>query len=333
MGVIGIAVIGRNEGERLRRALRSAMATGAPVVYVDSGSRDGSVEIAHAAGATVLELGASAPFTAARARNEGFEQLSASVPGLQYVQFLDGDCELQAGWLDRAAEALERDDSLAAVCGQIREARPEAGIYHRLGALEWQRAPGEIGACGGNFMVRAAAFRSVGGFRADVIAAEDDELCFRLRRAGGKIVCLDADMALHDMAMERFGQWWQRAKRAGHAYAQGAALHGATEERHFVRDCRRIWFWGLLLPVAALGLAWPTRGVSLWLLGAYPAQVGRMYASGRRRGWSRYDALAYGAFMMLGKFPGLIGMLTYRARRALGRSMTIIEHKGRGSAT
>jgi glycosyltransferase involved in cell wall biosynthesis len=39
---VAIVVIGRNEGERLKRCLRAALAATATVVYVDSGSVDGS---------------------------------------------------------------------------------------------------------------------------------------------------------------------------------------------------------------------------------------------------------------------------------------------------
>ena len=330
--VVGIVVIGRNEGERLRVSISSALRARMPVVYVDSGSRDGSVAVARSLGASVIEMERTAPFSAGRARNAGFELLLSGARSIRYVQFLDGDCELMDGWIEHGVAELGRDPGVSAVCGHIREARPTANLYHRLGAMEWQKEPGDIRACGGNFMVRKDAFREVGGFRADVIAAEDDELCLRLRRAGGRIVHLNCDMVVHDMAMDRFGQWWQRARRAGHAYAQGTALHGDSIERHFVRDSQRIWFWGLALPVVALGLAWPSNGLSLALLGAYPLQVGRLYVDGRRRGWARYDALVYAVFTMLAKFPGLFGMITYYVRRGLRRAMTIIEHKGGGIA-
>src|SRR4051794_959052 len=91
---VGIVVIGRNEGERLRRCLLSVIGTGRAVAYVDSGSSDGSVELAKRLGATVVELDMSRPFTAARARNAGFERLTQVAPDLAYVQFVDGDCEI-----------------------------------------------------------------------------------------------------------------------------------------------------------------------------------------------------------------------------------------------
>src|SRR4051794_38450615 len=68
---VGVVVIGRNEGQRLVRCLQSLTPAGAPVVYVDSGSTDGSVQRARELGAKVIELDRSIPFSASRARNTG----------------------------------------------------------------------------------------------------------------------------------------------------------------------------------------------------------------------------------------------------------------------
>jgi GT2 family glycosyltransferase len=323
----GIVVIGRNEGERLRACLSSVSGAGVPVVYVDSGSTDGSPALAASLGALVLELDPARAFSAARARNEGFQRLAEVVPGLSIVQFVDGDTEIVPDWLDRGVAELVARSELVIVCGRVLEKNPEASIYNRLCALEWQKIPGEIPGCGGIFMARAEPFRAVGGFRSDVVAGEEDELCLRLRRQGGKIVFLDGDMARHDAAMTRFSQWWQRARRGGHAYAQGAALHGRSEDRHAVRDCQRLWFWGLLLPLLIVVSLWPTRGISAALLLLYPAHLLRIYWTGRRRGWSGRDARLYAVFTVLAKFPGLAGMMTFHLRRWRGKPMTLIEHK------
>ncbi len=48
---IGVVAIGRDEGERLERCLRSVRAPGRTLVYVDSGSSDGSVALAERLGA------------------------------------------------------------------------------------------------------------------------------------------------------------------------------------------------------------------------------------------------------------------------------------------
>jgi GT2 family glycosyltransferase len=325
----GIVVIGRNEGERLHRCLAALRAVAVPRVYVDSCSHDGSAAWARGQGVDVLELDGSRPLSAARARNEGFAHLLARHPGLDFVQFLDGDCELHPGWLEAAAAALAAQGALGAVCGRVRERAPEASIYNLLCNLEWQKQPGPIEACGGNFMVRAAVFRAVGGFDPAVMAAEDDEFCLRLRAAGFEVMALDADMVWHDAALLRFAQWWTRSRRAGMAYAQGAAMHGASPSRHFRRECRRIWFWGLGLPAASLLLAAPTLGASLWGFAGYPWLGLRIYRTGRRRGWSPREARLYALFTVLGKSPELVGMLAYHhLTRWQKRAATLIEHKG-----
>jgi GT2 family glycosyltransferase len=331
MNACGIVVIGRNEGERLRACLTSVMAAGLPVVYADSGSTDGSPALAASLGATVIELDPLREFSAARARNEGFGRLLELAPGIARVQFVDGDCELIDGWMGRGSAELDQRPDAMIVCGRVLEKHPERSRYNRLCALEWQKPTGEIPSCGGIFMIRAETFRALSGFREDVVAAEEDELCLRLRRQGGKILQLDADMVWHDAAIFTFAQWWRRALRAGHAYAQGASLHGSSEDRHFVRDCRRIWFWGLVLPILALAPAWPTRGLSLVLLLLYPLQILRILRAGRARGWSGRDARLYAVFAVLSKFPGLMGLLGYYGRRWRRKPLTIIEHKQVGT--
>ena len=232
---LGVVVIGRNEGERLLRCLRSVTAQAATLVYVDSGSTDGSVMAARDCGATVVQLDTTQPFTAARARNRGFQVLCEISGAVELVQFVDGDCELVEGWNDKAFALLAAREDVAVVCGRRRERFPDGSIYNRLCDIEWDTPIGEALACGGDAMMRAAALEQVGGFRDELIAGEEPELCVRLRALGWHIWRLDAEMTLHDAAMTRFSQWWRRSKRAGFAFAEGAHLHGASQERH----CRR----------------------------------------------------------------------------------------------
>jgi GT2 family glycosyltransferase len=329
---IGIVIIGRNEGERLVRCLRSVADAGAAIIYVDSGSTDDSVANAHQAGATVVTLYPNVRFSAARARNAGYKRLIELDPNVEYVQFIDGDCEVVGDWIGRSVQELTGRPGTAVVCGNVIERHPDASVYNRLCQLEWQRIPGEIEHCGGIFAIRTRAFDQVGGFRDDVIAGEEPELCIRLRAAGWKIVHVDADMVWHDTAMFRFSQWWTRARRSGHAYAQGAAIHGRSPARHCVRDCNRIWLWGVAIPTLALLAAYWTRGVSLLLLGLYPLLALRIYRYGRRRGWRSVEALTYAAFTVLAKFPGLLGMLQFHRARLLGHRPVLIEYKEQAHA-
>jgi hypothetical protein len=167
-------------------------------------------------------------------------------------------------------------------------------------------------------MMRVAAVIGVGGFNAALIAGEEPELCLRLRRDGWKIWRLPNDMALHDIAMTRFSQWWKRARRAGHAYAEGVAMHGAGPERYNVVETRRALVWGLGVPVAALaGMA-----VTPWALGLlllWPAQVVRLRARGVD--WAR------AFFLTLCKLPEAQGVIGYYLGRLKGRPSELIEYK------
>ncbi len=325
---VGLVAIGRDEGERLIRCLDSTVGQTRRIVYVDSGSTDGSREAARARGAEVVELDLSEPFTAARARNAGLKQLLEEDPDLRYVQFVDGDCEVVADWLPKARAALEARPELAVVCGRRRERYPEASIYNLLADLEWETPIGDARACGGDAMFRIEAFRQVGGFDPTLIAGEEPELCVRLRASGWKIQRIDAEMTLHDAAMTRFGQWWKRHVRAGHAYAEGAARHGKGPDRHGVRPSLSNWFWGLLLPIAVLGLAWPTRGLSLLALFGYPLIAWRASRRYRQPERPPKTAVIYGLSCAISKFPQVIGQLRYWIGRLIGRRSALIEYKG-----
>lgn len=325
LGNIGVVVIGRNEGERLKRCFFSLGEAASRGVYVDSGSTDASVATARAMAIEVVELDVRLPFTAARARNEGFRRLLEIAPGIAYVQFVDGDCEVVAGWIEKAVTWLEAHPDVAVACGRRRERHPDRSIYNLLCDIEWDTPVGEAKACGGDALMRVGAFKSVNGYRADMIAGEEPELCVRLRSIGGRIWRLDQEMTLHDAAMTRFGQWWNRSVRSGYAYAQGVALHGAARpERYCVRETRSIWLWALGIPVLMSGLSPWLKGWAFALLLIYPLQVVRIAARGGR---SMRDNFWHATFLVLGKFPEFLGQIKFLLHRRLGGKAQLIEYK------
>lgn len=330
MTLIAAIVIGRNEGARLERSLATLQGQVAPLIYVDSGSSDASVAVARAAGAVVVELSPDTPFTAARARAEGMEALQAmakagSAP--EYVQFIDGDCELVSGWLAAGLNAFSADPKLGLVTGWRTEMHPNASIYNALCDYEWHRPAGEIQTCGGDMLVRAQAYREAGGFRGDVIAAEDDEFCLRLGKAGWGLRRLPLNMTRHDAAMTRFSEWWQRAVRSGHGFAQVGHLH----PEFFVPERRRVWLYAGFLPVLAIMGAALHPFFSLVVLAIYGLSFVRT-AQGLKPGLSRAGlgrraAFHHAFYLTLSKFPNFIGLLTYHLRRLRGADMRIIEYK------
>jgi GT2 family glycosyltransferase len=328
MSQLGIVAIGRNEGERLDRCLRSVVGRSFPVVYVDSDSTDGSVALARSLGADVVELDLSQPVGVPRARNEGFDRLCQIDQEIRFVQFIDGDCEMVEGWLDRARRVLEERPDVALVTGHRRERFPEQSIYNRLADIEWNMPVGEVKGSHGDIMVRVEPFRQVGGFDRNVLVSEDYEFCLRLRAKGWTLLRIDAETSLHDMATTRFGQWWRRNVRSGYGYADGALLHGKSPERHYVREVRSIVFWGVVLPLIVLCLAWPTRGASLLLLGGYPLVYWRSRRFALGRNSSVANARLYAFACVIAKFPMAIGLFIYWFRRVTRRPLRIIEYKG-----
>jgi len=319
----GAVVIGRNEGERLKRCLFS-VSSAAFVIYVDSDSTDESVTWAKDHGFSVVELDTRIMFTAARARNVGFGHLRKAVPDIEFVQFIDGDCEMNQDWPLQAISFLSTHPDTCAVFGRRRERYPDRSIYNRLCDSEWNVPVGKALAFGGDIMMRTAALERVGGYRDDFIAGEEPELCVRLRAAGWQIWRLDCEMTLHDAAMTRFSQWWLRTVRSGYAFAQGAALHGALPERHWVWESRRALLWGILLPLTCVMavIVFGAWGSTAWLV--YPLQMLRRMA--RREGPLRIRAEA-SFFELLARFPESLGQLKFIRDRLLGRPGLLIEYK------
>ncbi len=315
---VAAVAIGRNEGERLVQCLSSLTRQIPTVVYVDSGSTDDSIANAKAAGTHVLDLDLSQPFTAARARNAGRARLADIAPGIEFVQFIDGDCELQEGWIKAGLAAFAEDDRLAVVFGRRREKFREASLWNRLIDQEWDGPAGEALACGGDSLIRVEALDAVEGYREDLIAGEEPEMCYRMRQLGWRIRRLDHEMTLHDAALTRVSQWWQRCRRCGHAYAEGATLHGVEPERYRVRQTLRSLFWGAGVPLAAIFGAFFTPWAMLILL-IWPLQMVRLTLKGYER--------SRAVFLTLGMVPEAQGAIGYFLSRLRGRKRVLIEYK------
>jgi GT2 family glycosyltransferase len=306
---VGFVVIGRNEGERLGQSLRTLRAVSDQVVYVDSGSTDGSVHLACDLGAIAIELDDSAPHTAARGRNAGFREARERFPACEYVQFIDGDCILEPGWLESATKFLDTNPKAAIACGRRIEAHPDESFYNRLIDEEWNTPIGRSDYSGGDALVRVSAFEQIGGFRPELKAGEEPEMTTRLRAAGWEIWRIDAPMTIHDARIHRFGQWWTRSVRGGYGYAEVWSTTGQLPRRVFDAQLRRAFFWTLGLPLVVMVVALIVREPLLLLAlpAIYGAQILRIAV---RRGLS-LRSVQSAAMILLAKLPESIGALSY----------------------
>lgn len=323
---VGIVVIGRNEGERLTKCLESVRKVPAlsnRTVYVDSGSADGSPDVALRKGALVVALSAERPFNAARARNEGFEFLRRLAPDLKYVQFIDGDCTLNPTWIPKSLEFIEARCDVAIVCGRRRERNPGQSVYNELCDIEWNTAQGEVASCGGDFLIRAAAFEEISGFNSDLVAAEEPEMCVRLRERNWSIWRLPAEMTLHDAAILQFQQWWRRTVRSGYGYTQVAWVHRRSRSCVEKRAVISAMLWGGVLPAAiCLGSVMHPSVLAASLL--YPAQICRIAI---RRGLSERKSWLYAAFTLIAKLAELNGVIMFAASSMYRRTHSTFEYK------
>ena len=322
---VGAVVIGRNEGERLSRCLTSLAKQLNKIVYVDSGSTDNSLENAAMMDIEVINLNLNQPFTAARVRNEGFRHLIQVFPEVEYVQFVDGDCEVVLTWFNESIVFIDSNQDYAAVCGRRRERYPEQSIYNLMCDIEWNTPIGDAKACGGDAMFRVKAFNQVEGYRNDLIAGEEPELCVRLRASGWKIMRLDSEMTMHDAAITKFSQWWKRNVRSGYAFAEGAYLHGAAPNKHWVKESRRAMIWGLLIPILAILL-----GTLSWLLAVitmlvYPLQITRLAVRNLKLTIKHPLKIAF--FNVLSKFAEMYGQINYYYLRFFRKTPKLIEYK------
>ena len=330
---VGVVLIGRNEGERLRSCLASA-GTAHWKVYVDSGSDDGSQALAHSMGFDVVDLDTSLGFTAARARNAGFKRLLEVQDDVEFVQFIDGDCELRADWLASALADMEAQPELAGVFGRRRERFPDKNIYHRSCDVEWAVPPGEVASCGGDVLFRTRALMQVGGYNPDLIAGEEPDLCHRLRQEGWRILSNGREMTWHDVAITSLSQWWRRTKRAGYAFAELIDRYRGSAESSWTRLVGSALAWSAVLAGTLLSfLAYLVTG-SPMLLGLAAllalAVVGRigLTAWNARRNFDNFGvALRWSALLFVSKLAQTEGAMLYLWRRRRRRKPQLIEYK------
>ncbi|TWT87509.1 Glycosyl transferase family 2 [Pseudobythopirellula maris] len=336
-GSLAVVAIGRNEGARLIRCLESIRDCGLTGVYVDSGSTDTSVAAATPLGFAVVELDPAKPFTAARARHEGFQRLRELSPSTELVMFVDGDCEIAEGWPNAATVFLHEHKDVGVVGGRRRERRPEASAYNRLCDIEWDTPTGEALAIGGDFVVRADAYEQAGGFDASVPSGEEPEFCKRLRAAGWTIHRLDQEMTLHDADITHFRPWWTRQIRSGYG---GWDVERRFRLGVFDRMLRSAMVWGVAYPfvslVASMLAAWMFGAVGcvtvLFAAGlGWLVQSARIARHARRQGHSWLASLEYGWLTMLSKPAISWGVFKSIRTRAQNKPTGIIEYKSNAS--
>ena len=327
---LSIVVIGRNEGERLVRCLHSVaemrpIGDAPEIIYVDSASNDGSAERAARLGAKVISIAPERP-SAAAGRNAGWQSARGEI-----VLFLDGDMTLDAYFVQRSLGEF-RDPGVGVVFGDCRESDPQGSIYNRILDLDWIARIGSVEYCGGAALIRRELLERIGGYNELLIAAEDTELCSRIRSKGCAILHVDRPMVHHDLAITRFRQYWWRAVRSGYAYAQVAERISRHDSPMWYRNARRNRIQGAAMVAILAGapiLAVAIRSlVPLLVVIAIVSSLAVRTAI--RSQWKKAPLsmrLLHGLHSHLIQIPLLFGQLRYRRDHLRGKSAELIEYK------
>jgi hypothetical protein len=328
--LLSVVVIGRNEGDRLGQCLQAVANMDregfeVEVIYVDSGSMDGSIALAKAAGVHTISLISERP-SAALGRNAGWQAASGTV-----ILFLDGDTVLHPRFVCDSLPEFASEE-IAVIWGHRRELYPRRSFYNRTLDLDWIYKPGLTPFCGGDALFRRHVLEQTGGFNETLIAGEEPDLCRRIRNLGYKILHVDRPMTGHDLAIFGWEQYWKRAVRAGHAYAEVSERSRGSNAplwQDAARGNRRralVILGSVMAAIAVSALlrdVWPLLAVALFLatLSVRSAWLAR---------WKSDDVVAlllYGAHSHLQQIPIYMGQLQYRRNQRKGRRATLIEYK------
>ena len=328
--LISVVVIGRNEGERLRRCLQSVSGMvrenfQTETIYVDSGSVDGSVALAQEMGAKAIALQPERP-TAALGRNAGWRAARGSI-----ILFLDGDTILHPRFVVDSLPEFSVAE-VAIVWGHRRELHPEQSLYNRILDLDWIYLPGLTPYCGGDALFRRSALEATGGFEETLIAGEEPELCRRISALGFTILHVDQPMTGHDLAITCWQQYWKRATRAGYAFAEVSERFRTSGQFFWVEEVKRNRNRALVL----LGLFCAAVAGAIALASVLPVLVVLLFfitlalRSSWKARWKSNDVVVlvlYGVHSHLQQVPIYLGQLQYKWNRRKGRRAMLFEYK------
>jgi cellulose synthase/poly-beta-1,6-N-acetylglucosamine synthase-like glycosyltransferase len=277
-------------------------------------------------GAKVIRIAPLYP-SAAAGRNAGWKAASAPI-----VLFLDGDTVLAPSFVADSLHHFD-DPRIAVVWGHRREINPRGSIFNRVFDLDWIYPVGVSEFCGGDALIRRSVLEEIGGYDEQVIAAEDTEMCLRIRVLGYTVLHVDHAMVGHDLAMTHWSQYWRRSVRTGHGIAEISARSRHTRFPLWQHESRRNIIQGsgiLILTAAAPVLSIISQSMIPMAVTAAIVLALAVRTAYRYR-WKCPDLatlLLYGLHSHLQQVPILCGQLKYQLDRQAGKIPELIEYKG-----
>ncbi|HEX5480486.1 MAG TPA: glycosyltransferase [Dehalococcoidia bacterium] len=319
-------------GHRLRRAIAAIRreTAGRPheVLVVDDGSGDGAVERVAVERWSDVRIVGGPRRGAAAALNAGLRE--ARFP---FVAQVDQDVIVRRGWLAPLLEALD-DPAVAAAQGRYVVPR-SAGFWARVMGRDLElrydalRDGGTDHVCTGNAVYRASALHQIGLFDETLGYGYDNDVSYRLRAAGYRLVfCPDAHAdhywrdSLAGYCAQQYGVGYGRLDlvRRHPRRVRGDAVSGTLMILH-APVMLLVFALAIGATAAAAAKAWSVAGpmlaASLALAGVLAAE--RSVAG--VRSWRRArDAasLAFGAAHLLRDAVWAVAIVRWSMRRIAG---------------
>ena len=198
---VSIVVIGLNEEKNLHDTFLAIQKMNYPndkieLIYVDSGSKDKSVEIAKRYTNKVFIEKNNWP-SAARGRNRGLIESKNKI-----IHFIDGDVKIDKDYTRKAAEKIQ-SQNIDAVFGYLEE-KSKHGINAIL-LTHWKnRKEGYHTATGGGGTYKRDALLSIDGYDERISRGEETDLGERFLNAAYKIWFMNEPMGIHDYGVNKF---------------------------------------------------------------------------------------------------------------------------------
>jgi glycosyltransferase involved in cell wall biosynthesis len=247
--MLAVVVIARNEERHIANCLGALTIAlrGFPdtrVIVVDSHSTDNTVKIARTFPVEIYRY-QGPPFSAAAGRIVGFSYARS-----EYVLFIDGDCCIEPGWLEKGLSALEATPSAGVAYGQRRE------VFENTTEDAIRAAPkaSEYG-LGGNGLYKSEVMRLAGGFNPFLPADEEAELLARIKALGFRELAIPQLMFTHYTPPKTTIRGYVGRVHRGLARGLGQTLRSTLGKKLFLYHARRLNRYLFTLSYLIAGLA------------------------------------------------------------------------------
>lgn len=240
---VSILIKALNEEGKIARclaaAVREAATVGGEVILTDSLSTDRTIEIARRFPVRIVQFESIDDCNCGAATQLGYQFACG-----EYLYLIDGDMELQPGFITLALDYLKTNPAVAGVSGLIIDTQIRTPAdKQRVAQYTSISGAVYVNSLGGGGLYRHSAIDSV-GYLANrwLKACEEAELGMRLKSAGWYLIRLPVPAVTHTGHNESGLEMIFRLWRNGRMRAYGVFLRSALGHPWWWASVRQAWF-------------------------------------------------------------------------------------------